>query len=75
MFERVPRVLKRPSIEEELNGNGKKPDVNSGDDEMKNDTSMNSKHLLCGAHLTKLIEVIEKLGDRASMKGILDGKP
>ena len=45
---------------------GQKPDI---------DTSVQSKILLCPAHIDRLSKIIERLGDKASMKTLLEGKP
>ena len=45
---------------------GQKPDI---------DTSIHSKILLCPAHIDRLSKIIERLGDKASMSKILEGKP
>ena len=45
---------------------GQKPDI---------DTSISSKLLLCPAHIDRLSKVIERLGEKASMKKLLEGKP
>ena len=45
---------------------GQKPDI---------DTSIQSKILLCPAHIDRLSKIIERLGDKASMSKILEGKP
>ena len=45
---------------------GQKPDI---------DTSIESKVLLCPAHIDRLSKIIERLGDKASMSKILEGKP
>ena len=45
---------------------GQKPDI---------DTSIQSKILLCPAHIDRLSKITERLGDKASMSKILEGKP
>ena len=51
-------------------------DDESSDEKMdaheENDTSVDSKSLLCATHLGKLADVIEKTGDRAPLKSILE---
>lgn len=39
------------------------------------DTSLQSKLLLCPVHIERLIAVVERLGDKAPMRKILEGKP
>ena len=39
------------------------------------DTSLDSKVLLCPAHMQRLAAVVERLGDKAPMRTILLGKP
>lgn len=41
---------------------------------VENDTSIDSKILLCATHLGKLLNVVEKMGERAPLQGILEGK-
>jgi len=38
------------------------------------DTSISSKNLLCPVHIERLITIIERMGDKASMKTLLRGK-
>lgn len=42
---------------------------------VKADTSVDSPEMLCPLHIERLINVIERLGDKASMKTLLAGKP
>ena len=64
IFMRIPRV-KKPLAESEI----------AEEKTVEVDTSINSQELLCALHLTKLIQVVERQGEKAALKTILEGKP
>lgn len=69
IFARVPRIVMHKGDSSDESSDEKE------DGHGEDDTSVNSQHLLCAAHLGKLVDVIEKMGERAPLKRILESRP